>query len=137
MVIRRLKWQVNYCLGKYPKTRNSDIELRHQILRDFYPSRVRELKGREAVYLEDEFELPTQDAVKRVRAVFQNVEGKYLPTDWKVAKKRGIERAKWEDGLGYNLTSTEVATHKQTVKDTTPPPRLFEIPKTPERRQWL
>lgn len=38
----------------------------------------------------------------RCRAKIQNIEGKYLPIDWKVAEKRKISREKWERELGYH-----------------------------------
>lgn len=95
--------------------RNSDIALTILIWRRWY-------NVQDAVQVGRLFDLPREDNVKRVRAVFQNTEHKYLPTDPAVLVKRGIEEAYWFDALGYNLTADEWRTHHQTVKETTPPP---------------
>lgn len=95
--------------------RNSDIALTILIWRRWY-------NVLDAIAISRLFDLPREDNVKRVRAVFQNTEHKYLPTDPSILIKRGIEEAYWFDALGYNLTADEWRTHHQTVKETTPPP---------------
>ncbi len=98
--------------------RNSDIALTIAIWQQWYSVGTNEDS---VVHLYRLFDLPREDNVKRLRAVLQNVEGKYLPTSWEVARKRGIEREKWEEALGYKLTPEEHARHAQTVRETKPP----------------
>lgn len=98
--------------------RNSDIALTIAIWQKWYSVGT---NPDSVIHLYRLFDLPREDNVKRVRAVLQNVEGKYLPTSWEVARKRGIEREKWEEALGYKLTPEEHARHAQTVRETTPP----------------
>jgi hypothetical protein len=94
--------------------RNSDIALTILIWRRWY-------NVQDAVPVGRLFDLPREDNVKRIRAVFQNTEHKYLPTDPSILIKRGIEEAYWFDALGYNLTADEWRRHHQTVKETKPP----------------
>ena len=98
--------------------RNSDIALTIAIWQKWYSVGTNEDS---VVHLYRLFDLPREDNVKRVRAVLQNVEGKYLPTSWEVARKRGIEREKWEQALGYKEPAEVWQRHAQTVKETTPP----------------
>lgn len=118
--VPRLKKMVELMLEANPmykgvEARNSDIALTVLIWLRWYDVD-------ETVQLERLFHLPREDNVKRVRAVFQNTEHKYLPTDPSILIKRGIEEAYWFDALGYNLTAEEWRRHHQTVKETTPPP---------------
>jgi len=53
------------------------------------------------IELKNLFDLPREDNIKRIRATIQNYEGRYLPTSWEVAKKRGIEENKWRSFIGY------------------------------------
>ena len=118
--VPQLKKMVEITLDENPKyngveARNSDIALTILIWQRWY-------SVGEAIQLGRLFNLPREDNVKRVRAVFQNVEHKYLPTDPSILIKRGIEEAYWFDALGYNLTADEWRRHHQTVKETTMPP---------------
>lgn len=98
---KTLKAMVEECLRNIPETRNSDIELMIAIWRRYYPQRIRKgATGEEGVWLRDLRDLPREDNVKRVRAKF-NAEGKYYPTDWKVAQARGIKEDEWRTDLGY------------------------------------
>lgn len=96
------------------EARNSDIALTILIWRRWYGVENGIALGRL-------FHLPREDNVKRVRAVLQNVEHKYLPTDPSILIKRGIEEAYWFDALGYNLTKEEWQRHHKTVAETKPP----------------
>jgi len=92
---------VEECLRNLPETRNSDIVLMLAIWRRYFPQRIRKgASGEEGVWLRDIIDLPREDNIKRVRAKF-NAEGKYYPTDWKVAKARGIKEDEWRQDLGY------------------------------------
>ena len=100
MELKTIKSQVEHCLISYKDARNSDILLRQQIIRIFYPEKIKNLNGYEAILFRDEYDVPTQEAVKRVRAKF-NSEGSYWPTDLKVAIGRGILENEWRMKLGY------------------------------------
>lgn len=95
------KDMVEECLRNIPETRNSDITLMIEIWKRYFSQKVRKgATGKEGVWLEDLYELPREDNVKRVRAKL-NAQGKYYPTDWKVAKARGIKEDIWRQELGY------------------------------------
>lgn len=108
--IKTLKFQVEHCLKHEPETRNSDIILTIRLWKIFYlhylaydpftvgdfgPDKV------EAVYLTALFKLPSQDAIKRVRAYWQNTRKMYPPSDWRVAKKRNMLENDWRVAMGY------------------------------------
>jgi len=93
-MLETLKSQVEAVLADEPETRNSDIGLLIAIWRKFYGIKM-------AVNVSQLYELPREDNVKRIRAKFQNEEGKYLPTELKIALKRGILEDKWRAFMGY------------------------------------
>lgn len=97
MRIQNLEKKVFAVLSSVPQTRNSDIELTIEIWRRYYSKYiiVSSVSGVEAVRLRDLFELPREDNVKRVRAHIQNDLGKFLPTDWAVARQRKINEQTW------------------------------------------
>lgn len=103
--------------------RNSDIALTIAIWQKWYSVGT---NPDSVIHIYRLFDLPREDNVKRVRAVLQNVESKYLPTSWEVAKKRGIEREKWEEALGYKLDAETRARHAQTVRENQPPKHIEE-----------
>lgn len=92
--IHRLKDKVEDILCRFPQTRNSDIELTIKIWQIYHGVE-------EFINIHRLFDLPREDSVKRMRAKIQNEEHKYLPMNWKIAKKRGIAKHIWEDALGY------------------------------------
>jgi hypothetical protein len=121
--IPRLKKMVELTLKENPtyrgiEARNSDIVLMIIIWQRWYSVGTNDDS---VVHLHRLFDLPREDNIKRVRAVFQNTEHRYLPTNWDVAKKRGIERDRWESALGYRLSADEVAQHHRTVASVKPP----------------
>lgn len=92
---------VEKILRNVPESRNSDITLLIEIWKRYYPHKLKKgASGEEGVWLKDLYDLPREDGVKRIRATF-NHEGKYFPTDWKVAKGRGIKEDEWRLALGY------------------------------------
>jgi hypothetical protein len=100
----KLKDLVETMLVGIPETRNCDIRLTIEIWKRFYPDRIRKtLTGGGGIYLDDLYDLPREDNIKRYRARFQNDENKYLPTDWKVAKRRKINEGVWREALGYPI----------------------------------
>lgn len=98
--MKNLKTQVIHCLEHYPDARNSDIRLLIYIWKLFYPEYV----FGDKVALENLYDLPREDNVKRIRASIQNhpTNPRFLPTDWKVAKQRKINEEKWRNAMGYN-----------------------------------
>jgi hypothetical protein len=54
------------------------------------------------VKLSEFYELPTHDDIKRIRARIQNIEHKFLPTDWKIAQQRKWNEEDWRKFLGFN-----------------------------------
>jgi len=98
----KLKEQVLDCLQNYPDTRNSDIKLTNSIWYKYYPDKIQKNdKGELTVKLLDLYNLPREDNVKRIRAIIQNNEGRFLPTDLEVIKQRRINEHKWRKELGY------------------------------------
>lgn len=96
--IKNLKIAVLGCLQDYPKARDSDQYLTIMVWMRHFPSRIVELPdGSKAVRLRDVMEMPREDTIKRVRAIIQNDEGKWLPTSLAVAKKRKINEEVWRD----------------------------------------
>lgn len=96
MAINTTKNQVLHCLMKYREARDSDITLLHKVWETYYAKYLKMGKdGEVGVYLKDMFNLPTHDNIKRLRAIIQNVEGRYLPTSLEVAKQRKINEGVW------------------------------------------
>lgn len=98
MNLETLKGQVEFCLDKYPETRDSDITLLIKVWNQFYTEYIND-DG--TIHLKSLYLIPKEDGIKRIRAKFQNEEKKYLPTNWEVASERGIKRFEWENFLGY------------------------------------
>ena len=100
--MKNLKEKVKHCLEIDAESRNSDIRLTNKIWLEYYPEKIVSLPdGSVAVRLRDLHDLPREDDVKRVRALF-NSKGKYLPTSLEVAKQRKINEELWRSQLGYN-----------------------------------
>ena len=97
--IKKLKDKVEYCLKNYPETRNSDITLTIKIWRVFHSDKL--FNEGKCIYIDNLFELPREDNIKRIRAKIQNDDGEYLPTVWEIAKRRSILREVWEKAMGY------------------------------------
>ena len=91
--------EVEYCLQNFPETRNSDITLLIRIWETYHQQRLFTAEnGKQAVEIESLYELPREDAVKRIRANF-NSKRKYLPTSEKVAKQRQMNIEEWRAWL--------------------------------------
>ncbi len=105
MKFKKLKEQIETVLKDSPPTRNDDVALTIGIWKKFYSDKIRQSTKDEnvyGVYLHDIFFLPREDTIKRIRAVIQNEEGRYVPTNWAVAKKRQMNEQEWRKALGYN-----------------------------------
>lgn len=96
-----LKVQVLKILQDFPKSRDSDQWLTIKLWCVFYPTRIHRLignvKSKPYIFLEDIMEMPREDNVKRIRAIIQNEEKKFLPTTWEVAKQRDINELEWKE----------------------------------------
>ena len=95
---------VEEILRDIPATRDSDIKLTIEIWRRFFPEKVHfNREGQHYVMLQDLYTLPREDAVKRIRAMFQNDVDRpmYPPTTLEVALERGMQEQHWRRALGY------------------------------------
>jgi len=112
-----LKNQVEHILETNPATRNSDITLMIYIWRTFHSRYIVD----DTIKLDSLYELPREDNIKRIRATFQNEEGKYLPSDPEIRRKRGIREEQWRAFLGYSVknTSPEAQNEPTSVKKLT------------------
>ena len=106
MNLKQLNSQVLHCLEHYPDSRNSDIVLTKLIWSNFYSDFLEKrglgLFSREVVSLDNLFNLPTQDSIKRIRARIQNQKHEFLPTSAEVARQRRWREEDWRGYLGYN-----------------------------------
>lgn len=94
---KQLNFQVEEILKAFPKSRDDDQWLTIKIWVIFHEKQIQTdgTNGKKLVYLDDIMGLPREDGAKRIRAHFQNVLGKYLPTTWEVARKRQIKEEEW------------------------------------------
>jgi len=106
MRFKNLKQKILRMLASYPETRDCDIELTTRIWKEYYQTKLklREADARYYVALDDLFVIPREDHIKRIRAVIQNVEHKYLPRKMEVRRKRKIAEEVWRRSLnnGFN-----------------------------------
>ena len=108
-MIKQLKHKIEWVLENYPDTRNDDILLTLNIWSSYYKHLLfTNDNGKLCVRLNNIFELPREDNVKRIRAKLQNEQNKWLPTDPEVRRKRGILEEEWRRQLGYNPEMRQV-----------------------------
>jgi len=105
-----LRKQIIETLAAEEATRNSDQLLTVRIWERYYPKLVCRMPEqftnvREPfVFISDVLKLPREDNVKRIRAVIQNVEHRYLPTDPAVRRRRKISEEAWRSFLGESTS---------------------------------
>jgi len=99
----RLTDKIEKVLAQYEEARNCDMTLTYLVWYEYHQDRLKYVDNEWYVKLSDLKELPREDHVKRHRARLQNEEGKYLPTDPTVIKKRRLHESKWRKELGYDL----------------------------------
>lgn len=105
--IKKLKPKILKILANFPQSRNSDMWLTIKLWTVYYPSRIQREKDKAPyIFLKDIMEMPREDAVKRIRAIIQNIEHKFLPTDWKIAKQRKINEADWKRFVNSESANT-------------------------------
>lgn len=99
MNFKTKKKLIEHILSMYPATRNSDnllivcyLEYFHGISRD------------KTSFIMD---LPESffETTRRVRQKIQNTEGRFVPTDAKIAMKRRMNMDVWKKALGYHVKS--------------------------------
>lgn len=96
------KSRVESILHDQEETRNCDKALTIAYWRKYegehislYQAPYSKQSAVEYVKLENVRWLTSQDSIKRVRAIIQNKEGKYLPTNSDIRKKRSISEEQW------------------------------------------
>ena len=99
--IKMLKDKVLYVLNRYPETRNDDALLTFTIIATYLPEEVL-VKDNKHYISTYALKLIREDGVKRIRAVIQNEEHKFLPTLESVRRQRKIGEEEWRNALGYN-----------------------------------
>jgi hypothetical protein len=103
----QLERQIVAVLKGDEQSRNSDIRLTQMIWYTFYRSHLKEVDGEYYVRMKSMYDIPREDNIKRIRAKIQNVEHRYVPTDPKVALKRGFDNVtEWREYLGYPTGDT-------------------------------
>jgi hypothetical protein len=86
----QLKTRVSGVLAEFPDTRNCDIKLMIYLWNKYYPAHIKNTSGGQGIFLSSLYTLPTQESIKRVRAIIQNDEHRWLPTDEKVRRRRRV-----------------------------------------------
>jgi hypothetical protein len=94
-----LKIKILDILERVEKTRNDDIELMLHIWNVYHKDFLHYHDAKIGVTFESIRILPRNDDIKRIRAVIQNEEGKFLPTDPKVRRKRRLSEDDWRAWL--------------------------------------
>ena len=98
----KLKDQVEIILKDYPKTRDSDVTLTIEIWKKFYKAHIKVASNGElGIYLKSLYSLPKAYDIQRYRAMI-NAEGRFLPTDSRVRRKRRINEEMWRAYVNSN-----------------------------------
>lgn len=93
--IKSLMDKTKQVLKLYPDARNSDKFLCLALWKEFHRDKIEiGSDGRGFVYMRDILKLPSEDHIARCRRKIQEG-GEFLPTDWEVARKRGINEETW------------------------------------------
>lgn len=91
-----LKSKILTCLSDYPDSRNSDILLTTLLWTRFYSKFLVKLDdGSIAIRLKNLEDVPSQDDIRRIRAMIQNTEKKFQPTIQSVINKRQSRRREY------------------------------------------
>jgi len=91
----RAKYVIEHYLEAEPETRNCDKLLTLRVIQHY----LNDNKGKDYVQIKmkDFGCIPAFETIKRIRALFQNVDKKYLPTDPDVRTRRGIAEEAWRE----------------------------------------
>lgn len=89
------------------ESRNDDIRLTKIVWWKYHSLKLfKHSDGELSVRLKDLQTLPREDGIKRVRAHIQNDLHELVPTNKKVAEKRGMQEVEWRQYLGYPTEDT-------------------------------
>jgi len=96
--LNKLRDRVEYCLERYPETRNSDIDLFTRLCERFYPPFERPLYNWQDLAT-TMHQVPSLDHIARLRRkiIQQHDYAKYLPTVRAIALNRGIAEDIWHN----------------------------------------
>jgi hypothetical protein len=95
-----LKNKVSNILNEHPETRNCDIKLMIYLWNKHFSAHIKVTNnGQQGIYLSSLYTLPTQESIKRVRAIIQNDEHRFLPTDEKVRRQRRVSEDEWRNWI--------------------------------------
>lgn len=109
--LNTLDERVEFCLERYPTTRNGDITLFATLCNEFYPPFERPLMNWKdlagAMY-----SVPDLGSIARARrkVIERNKYKKYLPTIESIARHRGISQVMWRQ---YALDNPKDVEHKR------------------------
>tara|TARA_R100001086_G_scaffold118472_2_gene60888 strand:- start:1487 stop:1819 length:333 start_codon:yes stop_codon:yes gene_type:complete len=96
--LKTFKERVALILKEHEAARNNDGTLMAYYIDRFHSDLVHKAeKLGKVIPLSNMKYLPPFESIRRVRAIIQNVDGKYLPTDEKVIKARRIKEANMRD----------------------------------------
>ena len=99
-----LKSIVRDALRDDEQSRNSDIRLFNYILVNrFSHFLLKDSNGDYVIKLKSLYDVPSQDNIKRARAVIQNGDHEYLPTTDEIRRKRQISESDWYYWLSTQL----------------------------------
>jgi len=102
--IKTLKQQIEYVLENQPETRNSDKLLTISIWRIFHKDLLCHVdRVGETVPIYNILDLPSESSVTRIRAMVQNRDKRFLPTDIDIAIERGWRESDWKIAMGYHV----------------------------------
>lgn len=104
-----LKNKVLERLKNCNKCREDDAHLTMHVWVKYHSGKIHMDGEKHYVYLSDIGDLPREDHVKRVRAIIQNVDNQYLPSNPEVRRKRKIAESDWRKYLGYNNANYAVS----------------------------
>lgn len=93
---KTLKKIIEICLEENENCRNSDKDLLEQVYRKILTAEY----GNDYLDYNRLSKLPPGASIKRIRAMIQNDEGKFIPTSEKTANFRRWDTEKWKDRAG-------------------------------------
>lgn len=98
--MKNLTKMVEVALEKDEESRNSDIRCMLVIWNTYFKGFLKtDEDGDKIVKLKYLNSLPREDHIKRIRAVIQNEQERFLPTLASVRKRRLINEEKWQNYL--------------------------------------
>lgn len=93
---KTLKQIIEFCLAESEACRNCDKTLTVEVYKQILLAKYEDTH----LSWDRLFDLPPAASIKRIRAMIQNDEGKYLPTEEKTAKLRRWNNEVWQERVG-------------------------------------